>query len=101
MTRPSRVRKDSASFCDSEKVPACLVHDVYAYGVGRKTEEQEEQYLSGQTKTFAGNGYRLPDLMAQIASSPAFFKVVVPSGIQRVSARAATAPVKKSGVPIR
>jgi hypothetical protein len=75
------------------------VHNVYAYGVGRKTEE-ETDYLSGQTKAFAGNGYRFPDLMLQIASSPQFFKVLFPDGTQRVSsARAsATAPLKKSGV---
>jgi hypothetical protein len=82
-----------------KRVPACLVRDVYAYGVGRKTDNQDMDYLSGQTKVFAGNGYRLPDLMVQIASSPAFFKVVLPDGVKRVSPTrtAATAPLKKSG----
>jgi uncharacterized protein DUF1592/uncharacterized protein DUF1588/uncharacterized protein DUF1595/uncharacterized protein DUF1585/uncharacterized protein DUF1587 len=66
-------------------VPACLVRNVYAYGVGRKTEQRDEAYLSDQAKVFAGAGYRLPDLMTQIASSPEFFKVVFPSGVQRAS----------------
>ena len=68
---------------DDPRVPACLVSNVYAYGVGRKPDHQDEDYLSHQTKAFAGNGYRLPDLMMQIASSPEFFRVVVPSGVQR------------------
>jgi hypothetical protein len=59
-------------------VCACLVRKVYAYGVGRKTEQRDEDYLSNQARAFAGAGYRLPDLMAQIASSPEFFKVVFP-----------------------
>ena len=76
---------------DDKRVPACLVRDVFAYGVGRKTDSQDMDYLSGETKVFAGTGYRLPDLMVQIASSPGFFKVVLPEGAPRVS------PTKKSG----
>jgi hypothetical protein len=84
---------------DDRRVPACLVRNVYAYGVGRKTEGQDADYLAEQTKAFSSNGYRLPDLMVQIASSPEFFKAVVPSGIQRMSSTQAAAmpPLKKSG----
>jgi hypothetical protein len=84
---------------DDRRVPACLVRNVYAYGVGRKTERQDADYLAEQTKAFSSSGYRLPDLMVQIASSPEFFKAVVPSGIQRVSSTRAPAmpPLKKSG----
>jgi hypothetical protein len=83
---------------DDSRVPACLVRNIYAYGVGRKTEAQDAAYLVDQTKAFAGNGYRLPDLMVQIASSPEFFKVLVPSGAERMSstAEAETAPRKTS-----
>lgn len=56
-------------------VPATLVRKVYAYGIGRKTEARDESFLAGQAKAFASNGYRLPDLMMQIAASPEFFKV--------------------------
>jgi len=72
---------------DDPKVPACLVRNVYAYGVGRKTGIREEDYLADQTKIFANHGYRVPDLMLQIASSPEFFKVAAPS-----AARTAAAP---------
>jgi hypothetical protein len=86
---------------DDPRVPASLVRNVYAYGVGRKTEERDEAYLSDQTRAFASNGYRLHDLMAQIASSPEFFRVVVPGGVQRASttpAAATPAPKKTKGV---
>jgi hypothetical protein len=63
------------------KVPACLVRDVYAYGVGRRIDDREEDYLADQAKIFASHGYRVPDLMVQIAASPEFFKVVIPKGV--------------------
>lgn len=83
---------------DDPRVPDCLVRNVYAYGAGREADAQDEDYLVGQTKAFAGNGYRLPDLMVLIASSPEFFKVVVPSGAEPMSSTAAaeTAPLKTS-----
>lgn len=63
---------------DDPKIPACLVRNVYAYGVGRHTDERDEDYLHDQTQAFMSGGYRLPDLMIQIASSPEFFKAIVP-----------------------
>jgi hypothetical protein len=58
---------------EDPRVPACLVRNVYAYGVGRKTDERDEDYLADQTRAFVGSGYRLPDLMTQIATTPEFF----------------------------
>jgi hypothetical protein len=63
---------------DDPKIPACLVRNVYAYGVGRPTDERDEDYIADQTAAFASSGYVLPSLMAQIASSPEFFKPVIP-----------------------
>lgn len=60
------------------RVPACLVRNVYAYGVGQKTVGRDRAYLKAQTQKFIENGYRFPALVKQIASSPEFFKVVVP-----------------------
>jgi hypothetical protein len=74
---------------DDARVPACLVRNVYAYGVGRKTDERDEDYLADNAKTFASNGYRVPDLMMQIAATPEFFKAVFPRGARPA---AATAP---------
>jgi Protein of unknown function (DUF1592)/Protein of unknown function (DUF1588)/Protein of unknown function (DUF1595)/Protein of unknown function (DUF1585)/Protein of unknown function (DUF1587) len=84
---------------DNPRVPDCLVRNVYAYGVGRETDAQDQDYLLNQVKAFAGQGYRFPDLMAQIASSPEFFRVVLPSGAERTSATAsaeATPPDHKT-----
>jgi len=71
---------------DSPKVPECLVRNVYAYGVGRKTGIRDEDYLTEQTKAFAGKGYRVPDLMLQIAATPEFFKATLPSGLAPAAA---------------
>jgi Protein of unknown function (DUF1592)/Protein of unknown function (DUF1588)/Protein of unknown function (DUF1595)/Protein of unknown function (DUF1585)/Protein of unknown function (DUF1587) len=86
---------------DDPRVPDCLVRNVYAYGAGR--EPDDEDYLVNQSKAFAGNGYRLPDLMVQIASSPEFFKVVVPGGAEPLPSTAAaeTAPITTSKGAVR
>ena len=76
---------------DDPKVPACLVRNVYAYGVGRKTGIREEDYLADQIKIFANNGYRVPDLMVQIASSPEFFKVAAPNAARTAALAPAAA----------
>src|SRR5215472_13017475 len=68
---------------DDPRVPGCLVRNAYAYGVGRETDAADEDYLLNQVKAFAGQGYRFPELMAQIASSPEFFRVVLPGGAER------------------
>lgn len=60
------------------KVPACLVRNVYSYGVGEKTYGRDKAYLAAQTQAFIEAGYRFPALVKQIASSPEFFKVVTP-----------------------
>jgi hypothetical protein len=88
---------------DDPRVPATLVRNVYAYAVGHKPDSQDDAYLSDQTKRFTNNGYRLPDLMAQIAASPEFFRVVVPSGVRRVSSTpaATSSPRKESKGVIR
>jgi hypothetical protein len=73
---------------DGVRVSGCLVRNVYAYGVGREADSEDENYLQTQVKAFAGKGYRFPDLVAQIASSPEFFRVVLPSGAERTSSTA-------------
>jgi hypothetical protein len=63
---------------DDPRVPACLVRNVYSYGTGAKTFGRDRPYLQQQTEQFAKNGHRVPDLMAQIAITPEFFRVIVP-----------------------
>ena len=78
---------------DDPRIPSCLVRNVYSYGTGRTTDERDEDYIADQSAAFAANGYRLPDLMMQIASSPEFFKAVIPSGA-RPAATPISAPAK-------
>jgi hypothetical protein len=70
----------------NKRIPQCLVRNVFAYGVGRAVEAEDQDYLTGQTKTFAAKGHRYPDLLASIASSPEFFNVRAPAGATPVPA---------------
>ena len=79
---------------DDPRVSSCLVRDVYAYGIGRKTEDRDAGYLVAQTTAFANGGYHLADLMVEIASSPAFLQVSIPGGIESVPSTRAAAPPK-------
>ncbi len=78
---------------DDPRVPACLVRNVYSYGIGAKTFGRDRAYLQQQTEQFAKNGYRVPDLMAQIATTPEFFRVIAPKG---AAADSVTARIEKS-----
>jgi hypothetical protein len=62
-------------------IPACLVRNVYAYGVGHVPDEADRQFLEAQEKQFAKAGYRFRPLLASIASSPGFFRVEQPEGL--------------------
>lgn len=64
---------------DNPRAPACVVRNVYAYGVGRAPEgDGDRAYLKQETDAFARSGYRFPDLLAQVALSDGFFKVERP-----------------------
>jgi hypothetical protein len=63
---------------DDPMVPACLVRNVFAYGVGRKADHRDETYLLEQTAAFAENGYRFPGLLRQVAASSGLFDVTIP-----------------------
>ncbi|CAN5195965.1 hypothetical protein BH11PSE2_BH11PSE2_09420 [soil metagenome] len=65
---------------DSPKLPSCLVRDLYAYGVGRAWDDDDEDYLTAELKHFAASGYRMPALMSRLATTPQFFRVMVPAG---------------------
>jgi hypothetical protein len=84
---------------DDPRVPACLVRDVYSYGTGNKTYDRDQPFIAAQTRVFASNGYRLPDLIVQLASSPEFFLVSAPKGAPPVAA--ATARVQNSEGVVR
>jgi hypothetical protein len=60
------------AFARSPLVGACLVENLYRYAVGREevnTERRLLRYLEGQ---FEQSGYRLTELLREIASSEGF-----------------------------
>jgi len=65
-----------AALRDNEKIPMCLVRNVYAYGIGQEPSLADRAYLEQQTKTFAQDGFRFTALLRRVASSPDFFKVI-------------------------
>jgi len=80
---------------DHPDVPSCIVRNVYAYGVGRSPDEQEDlNYLGAQETAFANNGYKFPDLVKSVASSPEFFKIVIPAAPEPVTTDANVASRK-------
>ncbi len=58
------------------KLPYCLVNRLYAYGTGGPvTLRYDRDILAYFVERFAAHGYRVPDLLQEIATSQAFTQV--------------------------
>jgi len=58
------------------KLPYCLVNRIYAYGTGGPVSlRYDRAILDHFTERFAGQGYKVPDLLREIALSHAFSRV--------------------------
>lgn len=66
------VSRDSAT-------TACLVRRLTTYAVGSSASAQTGPWLKSLGEKFAQDGYRLPDLMRSIATSPQFSRTATPS----------------------
>jgi hypothetical protein len=71
---------------DNPRVSATLVRNVFSYGVGRALDERDDPFLEKEVEAFIATGYKVPDLFGQIAASPYFMKVVIPSGAKPATA---------------
>lgn len=61
---------------DHPKLPYCLVNRLYAYGTGGPVSlRYDRDILAHFVERFAGYGYKVPDLLREIALSSAFSKV--------------------------
>jgi hypothetical protein len=60
------------AFAESPLTGACLVQNLYRYAVGREQVNSERKLLRFLEQRFAESGYRLHDLMRQIALSQGF-----------------------------
>ena len=70
------VRGLAKALHDHPGVPSCLVNRVYSYGTGGPlTLGKDKPILNYFTAGFAKSGYRLPDLLREIAMSRAFTEV--------------------------
>jgi hypothetical protein len=63
---------------DHPQAPVCLVNRIFSFGVGRTPTKDENEWLNYQVKQFAADGYKVPDLMSRIATSPAFYRISTP-----------------------
>jgi hypothetical protein len=62
---------------DNPNATSCLVTRLYSYGVGRKPTKSEIDWLTtSMNKTFAADGYKVPQLLRRIATSDTFFRVI-------------------------
>ncbi len=60
------------------KLPYCLVNRLYAYGTGGPVSlRYDREILAHFLERFAGHGYKVPDLLRDIANSRAFSSVRV------------------------
>jgi hypothetical protein len=73
---------------DNPKIPACIVRNVYAYGVGRGPSKSDQLFLDKETVVFAQDGYRLRAMMRRVASNSDFYNVPIE-----------VAPVRSNSVP--
>lgn len=61
------------------KVPACLVRDIYAYGVGHAPAATDKPWLQTQSDAFAADSYHVKSLLRRVAVSPVFYAPSAPA----------------------
>jgi hypothetical protein len=59
-------------------VPACMTNQLFAYATGRASTREEREFLGYLGNKFADGDYRITELLRDIATSDAFYKVSMP-----------------------
>jgi hypothetical protein len=67
---------------DHPDVPRCLVRTMYRYATGRLEASGETEALRQLTDTFESDGYRVKDLMREIALHRSFRLATAPAGTE-------------------
>ncbi len=84
------------AFAESPLIGACLVEQLYRYAVGRTQATSERRLLRHLEGRFEKVGYRLPDLMREIAMSEGFGTASPPKApATEISASEATGRAKE------
>jgi hypothetical protein len=65
---------------DNPATGACLARRLYSYATGRAPARRDMAWIRFLEKRFAADGYRVPDLMRQIAASENFYRLAPPTG---------------------
>ncbi len=78
------------AFAESPLVNACLVENLYRYAVGHEQTKSERRLLRHLEARFEDVGYRVPDLMREIAMSEGFHTASAPKAPAATSAPPAT-----------
>jgi hypothetical protein len=60
---------------DDPATTSCVVNRMYAYATGQEVPRDARVFLKELEQNFAAKGYRVPDLMRQIATSASFYQV--------------------------
>jgi hypothetical protein len=64
---------------DNPATGACLVRRVYSYATGRAPARRDLPWIRFLEKSFAEDGYRVPELMRRIATSENLYRVTAPT----------------------
>jgi hypothetical protein len=64
-----------AAMRDNPAVPSCVVNRLFSYATARTPLKTEKKLLDHYEQQFADGGYRLPELLREIATSDALFAV--------------------------
>jgi hypothetical protein len=64
---------------DNPATPSCVVRRLWSYASGRPAGSTSPAYLQYLDQSFVKGGYRVPNLLKQIALSDAFFAVSKPA----------------------
>ena len=64
---------------DNPATPSCLVNRLASYAMGRAPGAGEGPWISALQTSFTEKGYRVPDLMREIAVSSAFYQRALPT----------------------
>jgi hypothetical protein len=71
---------------ESPAAPACLVNRLSSYALGRNPTAGETEWVKYLEQDFASSGYRVPDLMREIAASDAFYRAAKPTPVAQQQA---------------
>jgi hypothetical protein len=64
---------------DNPASGACLVRRLYSYATGRPATRRDMPWIRELEKSFVADGYRLPELLRRIATSPDLYRVTAAS----------------------